>query len=76
VPPPGVVVRYARLGAVAFEFSGTIAAGAVTGWLIDRWFDSEPYGLVIATLAAVIGGFIRLIQILLRFERVDRAPGP
>ena len=74
--PPGVVVRYARLGAVAFEFSGTIAAGAVVGWLIDRWFDSEPYGLVIATLSAVIGGFIRLIELLRRFERLNRDPEP
>ena len=74
--PPAVVVRYARLGAVAFEFSGTIAAGAVVGWLIDRWFDSEPYGLVIATLSAVVGGFIRLIELLRRFERLDRDPEP
>lgn len=76
MPPPGVVVRYARLGAVAFEFSGTIAAGAVTGWLIDKWFDSEPYGLIIATLSAVVGGFIRLIELLRRFERLDRDPEP
>ena len=76
VAPPGVVVRYARLGAVAFEFSGTIAAGAVTGWLLDRWFDSEPYGLIIATLTAVIGGFIRLVELLRRFERFDRDAEP
>lgn len=74
VAPPGVVVRYARLGAVAFEFSGMIAAGAVTGWLIDKWFDSEPYGLIVATLSAVVGGFIRLIEVLRRFERLDRDP--
>lgn len=61
---------------MAFEFSGTIAAGAVIGWLIDKWFDSEPYGLTIATLAAVVGGFIRLIELLRRFERHDRDPEP
>jgi len=72
VAAPGVVVRYARLGAVAFEFSGTIAAGAFLGWLIDRWFDSEPYGLVVSTLTAVIGGFVRLVELLRRFERLDR----
>jgi F0F1-type ATP synthase assembly protein I len=75
VPPPGPVVRYARYGAVAFEFSGTIAAGCVIGWLLDRWFGTEPYLLVVSTLAAVIGGFIRLIAILRRFDRLDVADG-
>lgn len=65
------MVRYARIGAVAFEFSGTIAAGACIGWLLDRWLGTQPYLLVFATLAAVVGGFIRLIQILRRFDRLD-----
>ena len=72
--PPGPIVRYARYGAVAFEFSGTIAAGAAFGWLVDRWLGSEPYGLVAMTLLAVVGGFVRLITILLRFDRLDREP--
>jgi F0F1-type ATP synthase assembly protein I len=75
VASPGLV-RYARLGAVAFEFSGTIAAGAVFGWLLDRWLGSAPYGLVSLTLLSVVGGFIRLIQIVRRFDHldVDREP--
>jgi F0F1-type ATP synthase assembly protein I len=71
VPPPGSIVRYGRYGALAFEFSGTIAAGAVVGWLLDRWLGSAPYGLVLATLAAVVGGFVRLVQLVKRFERLD-----
>jgi F0F1-type ATP synthase assembly protein I len=68
-------MRYGRYGAVAFEFSGTIAAGAMMGWLIDRWAGSEPYALVAGTLLAVVGGFVRLIQILKRFDRIDRQRG-
>jgi F0F1-type ATP synthase assembly protein I len=71
LPPPGPIVRYGRYGAVAFEFSGTIAGGAVAGWLLDRWLDSAPYGVTFCTLVAVVGGFIRLIQVLKRFERFD-----
>lgn len=71
---PNPVVRYGRYGAVAFEFSGTIAAGAVIGRLIDGWLDTAPYALVSATLLAVIGGFIRLIEVVRRFERIDREP--
>ena len=71
MPSPGPIVRYARYGAVAFEFSGTIAAGAVIGWLLDRWLGTAPYLVVVSTLAAVVGGFTRLIVILRQFDRLD-----
>ena len=74
MPAPTPIVRFGRYGAVAFEFSGTIAGGALMGWLVDRTFHSEPWGAVGLTLAAVVGGFIRLIQILRRFDRSDREP--
>ena len=73
---PTPLVRYGRYGAVAFEFSGTIAAGAVIGYLIDRWLHTEPYAVTICTLLAVVGGFARLIQLLLRFDQLDREPEP
>jgi ATP synthase protein I len=56
---------------VAFEFTGTIGAGAFFGWLLDRWLGSEPWGLVGCTVLAVTGGFIRLVQLVKRFERLD-----
>jgi ATP synthase protein I len=59
---------------VAFEFSGTIAGGAFVGWLLDRWLGTPPWGAVLMTLLAVVGGFVRLVQILRRFERRDRQP--
>jgi F0F1-type ATP synthase assembly protein I len=76
LPPPAPIIRYARYGAVAFEFSGTIAAGAVVGWMIDRWLGSDPYGVVIMTLLAVVGGFARLIQLVRDFDRRDRGGEP
>jgi F0F1-type ATP synthase assembly protein I len=71
LPVPGPIVRYGRYGALAFEFSGTIAGGAVVGWLVDRWLGTAPYGVTFCTLIAVVGGFVRLIQVLKRFERFD-----
>jgi ATP synthase protein I len=59
---------------VAFEFSGTIAGGAFVGWLLDRWLGMPPWGAVIMTLLAVVGGFVRLVRILRRFERRDLQP--
>ena len=52
------------------------AAGAFIGWWLDRWYGTEPYALLAATLLAVVGGFIRLIQVLRGFERSDREREP
>jgi F0F1-type ATP synthase assembly protein I len=76
VPQTGPIVRYGRYGALAFEFSGTIAGGVVVGWAIDRWLETAPYGVVACTLISVVGGFIRMIVILKSFERSDRASEP
>jgi F0F1-type ATP synthase assembly protein I len=61
---------------VAFEFSGGIAAGAFIGWWIDARYGTAPYALMTMTLLAVVGGFIRLIHVVRRFERSDRAREP
>lgn len=76
MPPQSPIVRYGRYGALAFEFSGTIAGGAVVGWLLDRWLGSTPWGVLTCTLLAVVGGFIRLITLVRRFERDDLRSEP
>ena len=68
---PNPIVRAGRYVSIGFNFSGTIAGGALAGWLIDRGFGSAPWALVVCTLLAVVGGFIWLIQVLRQFERVD-----
>ena len=59
--------------AVAFEFGGTIAAGAFVGWYLDEHFGWTPWGAIVATVAATIGAFVRLIQMLRRFQHLDDA---
>ena len=74
--PPSPIVRYGRYGAVAFEFSGGIGAGAFIGWWIDARYGTQPYALLVMTLLAVVGGFIRLVHAVRRFERSDRTREP
>ena len=69
---PSPLVRYGRYGALAFEFSGAIAAGAIVGWWLDTWLGTQPYGALVCILTAVVGGLIRLVQVLRRFDRLDR----
>jgi F0F1-type ATP synthase assembly protein I len=74
--PATPLVRYGRYGALAFEFSGTIAGGVIVGYYLDRWLGSPPYATVVCTLAAVVGGFVRMIQALRGFDRLDRDGEP
>jgi len=69
--PSSRATRFVRVGALAFDFTGTIAGGAVCGWLVDRWFGIEPWGLIVLSLIGVVGGFVRLVTMLRRFEKVD-----
>ena len=67
-------MRYSRGMAMAFEFTGTIAAGAFIGWYLDSRLGWTPWGSIVATLLAAAGAFVRLLQMLRRFQQLDDAP--
>ena len=64
-------MRYARGMAIAFEFTGTIAAGAFLGWYLDSHFGWSPWGSIVLTLGSAAGAFARLIQMVRRFQGID-----
>ena len=68
---PSRWVRYSQGAAIVFEFTGSVLAGVFVGYLLDRYFGTEPVLLIAVTLASVIGGFWRLVQVLRRLERRD-----
>lgn len=72
VPAQGSLARYARGVGIAFEFTGSIAGGALAGWLLDRWLGTAPYGGLGMTLLGTLVGFVRLLQMIRRFQRIDR----
>ena len=71
--PPTHSTHFIRAGALAFDFTGTIIGGAACGWLVDRWLGTEPWALTILSVLGVVGGFVRLVQLLRRFEKADAA---
>lgn len=72
MPEAGRLVVWARGASVAFEFCGSIAAGALLGWWIDERFGVGPWGAISLTVLGTVGGFIRLVRMLKRFEHIDR----
>jgi F0F1-type ATP synthase assembly protein I len=61
--------------AMAFEFTGTIAAGAFLGWYLDSRFGWSPWGSIALTVASAGGAFVRLIQMVQRFQEIDDPSG-
>lgn len=72
-----------RMGGLAFEVTSQVAAGALLGWLIDRWLDTAPKGLLTGALLGIAVGLWHLVRGALRLERQlppprgeNRAGGP
>jgi len=68
-PSQSFWVVASQLTAVAWEFLGSIMAGALLGWLADRQFGTAPWGLIGLTLFGTSTGLYRMIVTLKRFER-------
>lgn len=68
-PRESSFVRYAKYGAVAWEFVGSIVAGVFLGYGLDRYFGTDPWLVLAMTIAGTVIGFYRMVQILRRFER-------
>lgn len=58
-----------QLTAVAFEFIGSVLAGAVAGYFGDRRLGTEPWLLIAFTLFGTGGGFYQMIRMLRHFEK-------
>ena len=71
-PPRNVWVVFGQLTAVAWEFLGSIVAGAALGYLLDRQFRSEPWGLIALTLLGTTTGLYRMVLILKQLEKRGR----
>jgi len=67
-------MRYSRGMAMAFEFTGTIAAGAFIGWYLDDRLGWTPWASIMATVMASVGAFVRPIQMLRHFQQLDDGP--
>ena len=73
---PSPLLRAGRYVAVAWNFVGTILAGAVVGFLVDRWLGWAPVGVMAGTILGAAGGFVQLIHVLRRLDRVGDRPEP
>jgi len=47
---------------VAFELTGTILGGLLVGYLLDQYYSTSPWLLILIGAIAFVGAFVRLIK--------------
>ncbi len=58
-----------RMGGLGMEVAGQMVAGAVLGWLFDRWRGTGSVGLLTGSLIGIVVGLWSLIRGALRLNR-------
>lgn len=61
-----------RAWATAMDFVFTILAGALLGWLADRWRHSIPLWTMVGLALGFVTAFIRIVRATQREERDRR----
>ncbi len=70
-PRRSLAVAAGELTAIAWEFFGSIVAGAVLGYVADRALSTDPWLLILLTLLGTCAGFYRMVRMLRHFEKKD-----
>lgn len=55
----------ARYADAAYTLVGGILGLGFVGWLVDRWFETRPGGVLIGILVGCVVGFYRLGRVML-----------
>jgi F0F1-type ATP synthase assembly protein I len=70
--PASEGVQMGRAWATAMDFVFTILAGAILGWLFDRWRGTNPTGTMIGLGVGFVLAFFRIVRATQRQEAADQ----
>ena len=65
-------LKIGKYAAAGLEFPSTVLGGLLLGYFLDGYFKTSPWFTTILTLAALVGGFVRLFQWINYFSRRKR----
>lgn len=68
-PDPKQMRQVMLAMAMGSQFVGASVAGAVIGWVIDRYLESAPIGTLFGGVLGVISGIVMILRTQKRFER-------
>lgn len=58
-----------RMGGLGMETAAQVGAGALLGWLFDRWRGTGPTGLLVGSVIGIAVGLASLIRGALKLNR-------
>jgi ATP synthase protein I len=64
----------AAVSSLALILPSSIAVGLAIGYLLDRWFKTEPYLLLIWLVFGIISGLLNLFRGIRKYLRENEAP--
>jgi ATP synthase protein I len=62
------IASYSTLG---LEMGLSVAVGAIIGYYIDKWLNTEPWFLIVFLLFGVVAGFRSLYRALKRLQKEE-----
>jgi F0F1-type ATP synthase assembly protein I len=72
----GQTPAWTRFAGIGIEFAGAVAGFTVVGWLIDRHYNTRPWGVLIGVSLGLIGGMYNLIRESLKASKeAAKKPG-
>jgi len=63
------IMRYSAIG---LEMGFCVAIGVAIGYFLDRYFDTEPWLLLIFLILGVVAGFRRLFYLMKDLTKNER----
>ncbi len=65
--------KMAAVSSLALILPSSIAVGLAIGYLLDRWFKTEPYLLLIWLVFGIISGLLNLFRGIRKYLRENEA---
>ncbi len=58
------------MAGLGMEVAAQVAAGALLGWLFDRWQGTSPNGILVGSVVGIVVGMWSLINGALKLNRM------
>ena len=53
------------------EFVAAVAVGTIIGFILDNWFDTKPWFIIVFFIIGVIAGMLNVIRVAKRMQKED-----
>lgn len=58
--------KWVRLSSLGFEFAASVAGLGGLGYLCDRYYSTDPWGVTIGLILGFVGGMYNLLRTAIR----------